>query len=108
MYENEVRTVLDQALNLNGRAGQFTESTRLLGSLPELDSLGVVALITHMNQTFGITIEDDELDGSIFRTVGALREFICRKAGVPVESLSGPAAAEQPVAMPACAPVCAS
>ena len=57
----------------------FTDERPLLGSLPELDSMGVVALITAMEERFGFTVEDDEIDGSVFHTVGTLTEFIAGK-----------------------------
>ena len=67
----EVLVLLDSTLNLNGRGRAFTRDTALLGAVPELDSMGVVALITAMEDRLGVTVEDDEIDGSTFATVGA-------------------------------------
>ena len=75
----QVISLLDETLKLNGRTQSFSESTRLLGSLPELDSLGVAHLISAMEKKFKFHIQDDELDGSVFRTVGSLTEFIEKK-----------------------------
>ena len=72
----EVLALLDEILSLNGRAASFTMNTTLLGAIPELDSMAVVALITGMEERFGITAEDDEIDGSVFATVGSLVEFV--------------------------------
>lgn len=72
----QVLILLDETLKLNGRAQQFTVSTPLLGSLPELDSLGVANLIGSMEKKFQFRIEDDELDGSVFKNVGSLAKFI--------------------------------
>ena len=44
--KGEVVAVLDGVLSLKGRASEFTLSTPLLGAIPELDSMAVVALIT--------------------------------------------------------------
>jgi acyl carrier protein len=41
--------------------------------------MGVVALITAMEERFGFTVEDDEIDGSVFRTLGTLTEFVTGK-----------------------------
>lgn len=74
--EKEVLSLLDEILSLNGRAAEFTASTPLLGAIPELDSMAVVALITGFEDRFGFTVEDDEIEGSTFATVGSLVEFV--------------------------------
>src|SRR5689334_8354573 len=72
----EVLRVLDEVLSLNGRAVAFTRETPLLGALPELDSMAVVALITTLEDRFGVVFEDDDLDGRTFATVGTLTDFV--------------------------------
>ena len=77
----DVLKVLDEVLSLQGRALQFKPDTPLLGALPELDSMAVVALITALEDRFGFAIDDDEIDGSTFATVGSLAGFVNGKAG---------------------------
>ena len=72
----EVLSVLDEVLSLKGRTSGFTTDTQLLGSIPELDSMAVVALITTLEERFGFIIEDDEIEGSTFASVGSLVEFV--------------------------------
>jgi acyl carrier protein len=74
--QNEVLTILDDVLSLEGRSRTFTRETVLLGAVPELDSMAVVALIASMEERFGFIIEDDEIDGSAFATVGTLADFV--------------------------------
>ncbi|MDR0363386.1 MAG: phosphopantetheine-binding protein [Planctomycetota bacterium] len=74
--QDEVLTILDEVLNLAGRSRAFVRETALLGAVPELDSMAVVALITSMEEHFGFIVEDDEIDGSAFATVGALADFV--------------------------------
>ena len=74
--KQELLSILDEILSLNGRAASFKEDTPLLGAIPELDSMAVVALITSIEERFGVAMEDDEIDGSIFATVGSLTGFI--------------------------------
>lgn len=74
--QKEVLSLLDEILSLNGRAAEFTAGTPLLGAIPELDSMAVVALITGFEERFGFTVEDDEIEGSTFATVGSLVEFV--------------------------------
>jgi len=71
-----VLTLLDQVLNLQGRAASFQMNSTLLGSIPELDSMAVIGVITALEERFGISVEDDEIDGSTFATVGALVAFV--------------------------------
>lgn len=77
----EVLSILDEVLSLRGRAREFTDSTPLLGALPELDSMAVIGLINLIEERFGIVVEDDDIDGSVFLTVGSLVEFVRSKAG---------------------------
>ena len=77
----EVLSVLDEVLSLKGRASGFTTDTPLLGSIPELDSMAVVALITTLEERFGFIVDDDEIDGSAFATVGTLVDFVGAKLG---------------------------
>lgn len=74
--ESEILRLLDEVLSLDGRSAGFTRSTPLLGAVPELDSMAVVSLITALEETFGIAVDDDEIDGSTFATVGALVDFV--------------------------------
>lgn len=76
---NEVIALLDSVLNLKGRSASFTSDTPLLGHVPELDSMAVVAVITGIEERFGVVIDDDEIDGSTFLTVGSLSEFVQSK-----------------------------
>ncbi len=76
---NEVVAVLDEVLSLKGRASQFALDTPLLGALPELDSMAVIALITTIEEHFGFIVEDDEIDGSVFASLATLVDFVHSK-----------------------------
>lgn len=75
----EVVRVLDECLSLQGRSAQFTRETPLLGAIPELDSMAVVTLITTLETHFGLSIDDDDIDGSTFATLGSLVDFVISK-----------------------------
>ena len=75
----EVLVVLDEVLSLGGRARAFDRETPLLGAVAELDSMAVVTLITALEERFGMVIDDDEIDGSTFATVGSLVDFVDAK-----------------------------
>ena len=75
----EVLRILDEVLSLGGRAMRFDAATPLLGAIPELDSMAVVTLITTMEDRFGIVVDDDEISGDTFATVGSVTEFVSSK-----------------------------
>lgn len=79
--ENTVRAVLRDVLGLSAaRAAAFDESTPLFGALPELDSLAVAGVLTEIEDRLGILIEDDEVDGEMLESFGALTRFAADKA----------------------------
>ena len=77
--EREILAVLDDVLSLKGRSASFKRDTHLLGAIPELDSMAVVTLITTIEERFGIVIDDDDIDGDTFSTVGTLSDFVSGK-----------------------------
>jgi len=77
--QKEVLSLLDEILSLNGRSAEFSLNTPLLGAIPELDSMAVVALITSFEDRFGFTVDDDEIEGSTFATLGSLIAFVDAK-----------------------------
>jgi acyl carrier protein len=75
----EVKTILGDSLQLGERGRVFTASTRLLGNLPELDSMAVVSVITALEQHFGFMVNDDEITADTFETLGSLSAFVDQK-----------------------------
>jgi acyl carrier protein len=73
---NEVVRILDEVLSLGGRAASFDAGTPLLGAIPELDSMAVVTLIGTLEERFGIIVDDDEISGDTFATLGSLVAFV--------------------------------
>jgi len=79
--QQNVLRILDEVLSLDGRAHAFVAATPLLGALPELDSMAVVTLINRLEEVFDIMVDDDEVDGQTFATVGSLVNFVSTKSG---------------------------
>lgn len=75
-----VAAVLADALALRPEvAATLNASTQLFGSLPELDSMAVATVLTALEDRFGILIDDDEVTGDLFETVGSLAGFVAQK-----------------------------
>ena len=77
-----LRQVLRDVLGLSAeRVADFTPETGLFGHLPELDSMAVAGLLTEVEDRIGIVIEDDEVDGEMLESYGALLAFVQAKRG---------------------------
>ena len=75
----ELKSILGEVLSLGSRADRLTDQTPLLGSLPELDSMAVVSVITTIEERFGVVVGDDEISAETFATFGSLRHFVDEK-----------------------------
>jgi acyl carrier protein len=73
---DEVRNILGDVLSLNERRNSLNPDSVLLGSIPELDSMAVVNVLTALEEYFGFTIEDDEISATAFETLGSLTRFV--------------------------------
>lgn len=79
--DSALRAVLSDVLNLNAeRVSKFDRDTGLFGHLPELDSMAVATLFTEVEDRLHISIEDDEVEGEMLETYGALLAFVEAKA----------------------------
>lgn len=74
-----VKQLLGQSLQLGPRTASLTADTPLLGALPEFDSMTVAYVLTGLEETFGVGIDDDEISVDIFMTVGSLAAFVDQK-----------------------------
>jgi acyl carrier protein len=75
----EVRQLLGDVLQLGDRVDGFDRSTPLLGNVAELDSMAIVAVITALEDYFGVVVEDDDISADTFETVGSLVDFATDK-----------------------------
>jgi acyl carrier protein len=73
---NQVIETVQSALQMGNTISEFSEDTRLLGDLPELDSMTVLTLITHVEEYFGFTLDDDEIDAEMFESIRSLTNFV--------------------------------
>lgn len=77
----DIIELLRDSLQLGERAARFDAATPLLGSLPELDSMAVVSVITALEDRYGFVVNDDEISADAFETVGSLQTFVKHKLG---------------------------
>lgn len=80
-YVKAVKRILGIALQLGDKTQSFDEKTRLLGGIPEFDSMAVVNVITTIEEELGVAVEYDEISADTFETVGSLARFLAEKHG---------------------------
>ena len=76
---DDVILVLRDTLQLGERARSFDPSTRLLGSIPEFDSMAVVSVVGALEDHFDIVIDDDDISAETFETVGTVAALVEEK-----------------------------
>ncbi|HPE80064.1 MAG: acyl carrier protein [Gammaproteobacteria bacterium] len=75
----QVRQIVGDVLQLGNRTAKLEPDTALLGSIPEFDSMAVVSVITALEDQLGIIVEDDDISGETFETLGNLTQFVQSK-----------------------------
>lgn len=78
VFDGVRQTVMD-TLGLTVPARTLTPETLLFGAMPELDSMGVVLLLTALEDRFDLTLSDEEIDAGWFESLGSLTLAISRK-----------------------------
>jgi acyl carrier protein len=73
---DEVRALVAETLGITDRLDSLDASTRLVGSLPELDSLGVAELVAEIEDRFGFEIDFSDVTIDMFETLGTLAAFV--------------------------------
>ncbi|MGZ4960700.1 MAG: acyl carrier protein [Methylomonas sp.] len=76
---NQVNAILYGVLQIDESRQPLAANTPLLGAIPEFDSMAVVSIITALEDRFGFVVDDDEIDASVFETVGSLVAFVEQK-----------------------------
>ncbi len=68
--------LIKKTLSLSDNSIHFTPQTLLLGHIPELDSMSIASLILSMEETFKISIPDEDLSAECFESIESLTNFI--------------------------------
>lgn len=79
--QTRLKRILADTLQLGRRADTLTSDSRLLGAIPEFDSMAVVTVLTMIEDEFGLVVEDDEVSADVFETLGTLAAFVEAKVG---------------------------
>ena len=74
-----VKDLFRNQLQMGERADDLTADSAILGAIPEFDSVAVVSIVTAIEEQLGVEVEDDEISGDLFETVGTLAAFVATK-----------------------------
>ena len=78
---DDIKRILKDTLVLGDEVDDMDLDSPLLGAVPELDSVGVVSVLTALEEEYDIEVEDDEISAAVFRTLGTLADFLKAKTG---------------------------
>ncbi len=68
--------------------------SRLLGGIPEFDSLAVASVLLAIEDRFGLEFDDEDISAELFETIGSLADFVDRARAGTGESYAGGPVAE--------------
>jgi acyl carrier protein len=78
--ETALRGILESVLGPQALPDPLDDDALLLGAIPEIDSMAVIAVLTAIQETFDFTIADEEVSADMFETFGSLRRFVESRA----------------------------
>ncbi len=78
LHLDDVTHIVRQTLQLDD-SKTLGVDTRLLGEIPEFDSMSVVTVLVALEEQFGFYIDDDDVSAETFETVGTLLDFVQAK-----------------------------
>jgi acyl carrier protein len=81
---NQLKTELRKYITENFLFGQdnaiLTDDVSFLEQ-GLIDSTGILEIVAHLEQTYGVSVEDEELIPMNFDSVNNLAAYVCRKTG---------------------------
>lgn len=72
----QVKSLIGEILGIADRVDSMNESTRLLGGLPELDSMAVAELLAALEERFGFDVDSADIATDTLETVGTLAAYV--------------------------------
>jgi acyl carrier protein len=79
----QVRRFIIADLGWEGAADQLTDDLPLIHE-GVLDSLGILTLVTFLESTYGLEVEDSEILPANLGTVGSIERYVLAKQGSAV------------------------
>ena len=87
--DKEIALLIVSVSGCRQASESLTPDSLLLGAIPELDSMAIVNLIVALEKRYHFQWYDDEMEESIFSTLGSLTQFVQLKV-VGSDSMQAP------------------
>lgn len=72
---DDLREMIGAVTGDSVAVSSLSDSSPLLETIPELDSLAIVNLLLAMENKYNFQVDDDEVETSIFQSLDSLRNF---------------------------------
>ena len=72
----EIKAIIGDVLQIADRMDDLGVDDPLLGGVPEFDSMAVVAILTTIEDNYGVIIDDDEVTAEHFESIASLLDFV--------------------------------
>ncbi len=72
----EIKAIIGDVLQIADRMDDLAADAPLLGGVPEFDSMAVVAILTTIEDNYGVMIDDDEVSAEHFESITSLLDFV--------------------------------
>ena len=76
---DEIKAIIGEVLQIGDRIEALDAGDPLLGGIPEFDSMAVVAILTTIEDNYGVIIDDDEVSAENFESITSLLDFVNSK-----------------------------
>ncbi len=77
--EDRIKAALVKSLRLNMDPAAIPNDIPLVGKGLGLDSVSILQLVGAVEESFGIEVDDTDINRELFRNVSALAEYVRRK-----------------------------
>ena len=74
VLRQQVKQLLQEVLQRDD-IDSWQDDSEILGAVPEFDSMAIVALLTSIEENYGVVIADDEVSAESFRDLRRLGQF---------------------------------
>ena len=76
---NQLKDIIANKLDVNLAYDEINENVSLFEDGLGLDSIAIVDLIVSIENTFSLSIEDEELNADLFKNLKILSEYVRKK-----------------------------
>lgn len=74
--DQALSNILKSAIGARAMPATLSDDTPLLGAIPELDSMALLAVLTRIEDDYECSIGDDDVSAADFATFGTLKAFV--------------------------------